>query len=213
MGEDFYLAAVPEPRTILGLRLRPFSLGHVLLLHRVKSAFLVPSEGAPSYSDLAISVLICAQTYEENLATFNDPTLPDFMRKWHDRITGADSIWCRLGLRNVSHIDLSQKCAEFADYIRAGSKVPDYDFNPGDFQEMACPSVEIIKVTLMRDMHFSEREIMDRPWALCLWDHVVLRALDNQVRMFGAEAKEDALEAARLLAKNIEEGKFKPCQS
>lgn len=207
MGDDFYLAAVPEPRTILGLRLRPFSLGHVLLLHRVKSAFLVHTEGAPTYEDLALSVLICSQTYEENLETFNDPSLPEFMRRWHDRITGADSIWCKLGFRKARLIDLAQKCSEFTDYIRDGSRIPDYDFNPGDFQEMACPSVEIIKVTLMRDMHFSEREIMDRPWALCLWDHVVLKALDNQVRMFGKEAKEDALEAARALAESIKAGK------
>lgn len=213
MGDEFYLAAVPEPRTILGLRLRPLSLGHVLLLHRVKSSFVCESEGLPTYTDLAISVLICSQTYEESIQTFNDPDLPEFMHRWHDRLTGADTLLCKLGFRKPKLIDLATKCAEFSEYIRDGSRVPDYDFNPGDFQEMACPAVELIKVKLMRDMHFREAELLDRAWALCLWDNVVLKALNNEVRMFGKEAKEDALEAARILAENIAAGKVKSCQS
>ncbi len=208
MTDEFYLAAVPEPRTILGLRLRPLSLGHLLLLHRVKSAFVTADEGEPAYHDLALSVLICSQTWEQNIATFDDQDLPEFMRRWHDQLTGADSFWVKIGFRKFRPIDLQSKCLEFADYLKEGSKIPDYDFNPGDFRELAVPSIELIKVTLMRDLHISESEILDRSWALCLWDHVVLKALNNEVKMYGRDAKEQALAAAEQLAENIKSGKF-----
>jgi len=52
MTDDFYSVAIPEQRQILGLKLRPLSLGHVIILHRIESAFLC--EGIPDYQELAM---------------------------------------------------------------------------------------------------------------------------------------------------------------
>ena len=60
---DFYQAAVPDGWQILGVRLKPLSLGHLILLHRYESAFVVG--GIPTEADLVLSVLICSRTYED----------------------------------------------------------------------------------------------------------------------------------------------------
>ena len=61
----FYQAAVPDGWQILGVRLRPLSLGHLILLHRHESAFVLG--GIPEPEDLVLSVLVCARTYEDAL--------------------------------------------------------------------------------------------------------------------------------------------------
>jgi hypothetical protein len=212
MIEPFYLAAAPEPRTILGLRLRPFSLGHVILLHRVESVFVIG--GVPDFNDLALSVFICSQTYADALKAFEDPTLPEFMKRWHDKLTGSDRLLVRLGLSKPKLLDFSQLCARFSAYITEHSKIPNYDFNPADFTEMHCPHVQQVKVALMRDMGFDEEKLLDRGWGLCLWDYVTLKAMAGTVKMISEDTKAEALSLSNDLLARIKSGAVKiPCQS
>lgn len=207
MIDAFYLAAVPEPWTILGLKLRPFSLGHIILLHRIESAFV--TAGIPTYDDLALSVFICSRTYEEALAAFDDKGLGRFMSAWARALTGGDKWAVRWGWRKGKVIDLASNCRDFANYISAHSKIPSYDFNPADFSQMDCPEVQLVKVRLMREMHFTESELLNRCWALCLWDYVTLQASEGKVKMIAAQAKEDALSIANELLAKIQAGKVK----
>jgi len=90
MPDDFYSVAIPEPTTILGLRLRPFSLGHVLLLHRVKSSFV--TEGEPqTLDDIALSVLLCALSYDDGCALLNRSkrSLDRLFIRWHRKLVGG----------------------------------------------------------------------------------------------------------------------------
>lgn len=207
MIDDFYLASIPEPVSILGFRLLPFSLGHLLLLHRYDSAFV--TGGNPTYDDLALSVLVCAIPYSEGSTLRDDSSLPEFMRRWHDRITSNDALSVKLGFRKAGVIDLQKECDLFSGYLAAHSKMPYYSYKPGDFREMKCPMVQMVKVRLMRDMHFNEREIMDRPWALCLWDFVTLKALNNEVSMEDENDFKVAQNAGKELAEAIESGRFR----
>lgn len=212
MIDPFYLAAIPEPRTILGLRLRPLSLGHIILLHRIESSYVCG--GLAGFDDLSLSVLICASTYEEGLEHLNNPDLPREMRRWADKLTGMDRLSVRLGFRKPTPIDFDAKHAAFSGYIVNGSKVPNYHFNPGDFEEVGCPNVQLVKAGLMRDMKFTESEIMNRSWALCLWDHVTLKAMAGSVKMYKEDTIEDARKLANELAEKIRKGEVKlPCQS
>ena len=62
---DYYQAAVPDGWQVLGVKLRPLSLGHLILLKRYGSAFVVG--GIPTEADLVLSVLICSRTYEDGV--------------------------------------------------------------------------------------------------------------------------------------------------
>lgn len=185
----------------MGLRLLPFSLGHVILLGRVRSSFVTEGE-VTSLHDLALSILICALPYSEGLELFNDPKLPKFFEQWHARLSG-ESIWTRIGLRKIKPVDYSEHARAFADYVQRGSKIPNYSYNPSDFKKIECPSVQIVKTTLMRDMGFSEADLMDRPWGLCLWDFVTLRALSGQIAMVDKDAISEAQEVGRKVAESM----------
>ena len=188
---------VPETVRVLGLPLRPFSLGHVILLHRIESSFV--TGGAPTFEDLAASVMVCAQTYREAIQSFTDPDLDKFMRRWHERLTRTR--W----LRRRRPLDFVGNCKAFAEYIQAGSKIPDYAFDADDMREVNCPSVQQVKIALMSDMGFSEAELLDRSWGLCLSDYIASKAMKGQITIYRdgqiAEAKEAALAIAARMAK------------
>ena len=199
-GADYFLAAVPEPVTLLGLRLRPFSLGHVVLLNRIESAFVLG--GQPDFNDLAASVFICSQTYSDGLASFDNPELPRFMAEWAAKLMGVSWL-TRLGLKNPKIIDFPAKCAEFAKYIEDGSRMPTYDYNPEEVRSMECTGIQLVKTTLLSEMNFTEAELLDRPWGLCLWDYVTLKAIKGQVRIWEKDTIADAQKFANELAAKL----------
>jgi hypothetical protein len=191
-GADYFLAAVPEPVTLLGLRLRPFSLGHVIIL----------IGGQPDFNDLAASVFVCSQTYADGLASFNDPDLPRFMSKWAAKLMGISWL-TKLGLSKPKLIDFPAKCAAFAKYIEDGSKMPAYDYNPDEVRSMECPGAQLVKASLMSEMNFTETELLDRPWGLCLWDYVTLKAIKGRVRIWEKDTLNEAQEFANRLAEKL----------
>lgn len=207
MTDEFYSVAIPEQRQILGLPLKPLSLGHLILLHRLKSCFVC--EGNPGYEDLAIGALICSLSYEDGLQAINDPDTPKFLKLLAEKITGIRDLSVRLGFRKPRVIDIKANIEAFSNYIREGSSIPYYSYTPGDFKDIDCPSVQIVKVTLMRDMKFSESEILNRSWALCLWDFVTLRALKGEVQMVERDDVKNAQDVANRLADLVKQGIIK----
>lgn len=208
MTEDFYAAAIPEQRFVLGLALKPLSVGHIILLHRIKSAF-VCGDTFPDYEDLVCSALVCSLSYEDALEVIEDPDTPKVLKRWADKLTGNREWLVRFGFKLPRVIDLKAHCEVMANYIAEQSKLPHYSYAPGDFKEQSCPSVQLVKVTLMRDMKFTDSEILNRSWILCLWDYITLKALKGEVRMVDKEKIDDALEVAERLAQLVKEGKIK----
>jgi hypothetical protein len=187
--EEFYIAAVPEPTRILGVKLLPLSIGHLILLNRIESAFVSPGQEC-SIEDLALSILICSLNYKDGLALFEDTGLPSFMLAWHDKIAGVSWL-TKIGIKQPIAIDFKQKSLEFSEYISRHSKAPFYSYGEGDFQSTDCPPVQIVRVSLMKELGISDEQIMDRPWALCLWDFITLKALAGHVKIINRADMEE----------------------
>lgn len=151
--------------------------------------------------DLALAVLVCSLSYSDGCELFNEPDLPKIFTRWHQKLTGGWPVV--LGIRKPTTVDYAAKIREFSDYMRRGSDIPSYSYKADEFQAMECPTVQIVKVTLMRDLHIAESELMDRPWAVCLWDYVTLRALAGQVKMVDSNDIENARAAANALAERL----------
>ena len=204
MGADFYMAAIPEPVVILGIRLRSFSLGHLLLLNRFDNAF--GTGKTATIGDLVQAIVICSQSYEDALADLDSPTLPDHVAKWQKKIQPRNALGFRkrgLGFSPIA------KMTEFRSYVDAGSSFPVFSV-PQDKQGggISIPFVQSVKVTLQSKLHLSESEVLNRPWGLCLFDFFTLHAMEGNCKLeeetgdeFKAiKAKADALHA-RVLAR------------
>lgn len=187
MGADFFTAAIPEPVAILGVRLRPFSLGHVLLLNRFGNAFGTGKR--PELADLIQAIVICSQDYESALADLDDPDLPNHVARWQRKL--APRNW--LGIRQPG-LGFSPRdaLAAFADYVRAGSSFPLFSVDESKIGGViSVPMVQSVKVTLQSKMHFAESEILDRPWGLCLWDYFTIHAQEGNCKIGDATDFDD----------------------
>ncbi len=60
-------AAYPKQAVILSVALRPYSLGHQLLLVREENAFAPESTAEPTHYDLALAVFICSNSWAQNI--------------------------------------------------------------------------------------------------------------------------------------------------
>jgi hypothetical protein len=207
----YFSAAVPEPHTILGLRLRPFSLGHRILLKRIGNAFLSP-EGRASeapvkitYDDLASAVFICAHTWKENLEALHDlDGTQKFMRAWQRKLSGQTGWKYWLGLRAPALIDLPGKAKAFSAYLADGESHPSYHFEPGG--EMDCPIEQIVKATLLSQTSLTEDEIMDRSWSLCLWDYLTLKAINGDINFIDDDEIEELIKAGIEFNRRLKAG-------
>jgi hypothetical protein len=66
--KSYYQAAVPDTYTVFGIRLKPFSLGHTLLMKKHDLPWVSENKEAPSAWGLIFGVFICSQSWAE----FND---------------------------------------------------------------------------------------------------------------------------------------------
>lgn len=203
MNKAFYLAAIPEPVTLLGLKLRPFSLGHNLLLHRIESGFVCG--GSIGFDDLAASVFICAQTYQSALNSFQDSDRPAFMRTWHRKLTG-DVWWRRLLRLKITAVDLRIKSAEFVKYLEAGSKMPYYEAPADKVGESQIETIHAVWLSLISETNLTNDEILNRPWGQCLYDYIGLKAMNGELKIMSddkAEARRAAIAEAQAVAEAV----------
>ena len=204
MSHDFFYAHEPAEVSVLGLRLRPLSVGHLILLHTVESAFISP-QAVPVLNDLAIGTLICSQSYEEASASLRDPDLPKFLHEWPIRLSGCRKWSVRLGFKPKREIDFPSEIRIFVEYLSKHLKCPNHQWNPGDFRKNDVPEVQEVKIALMRDLHIPEAELLDRSWLLSRWDYLTLRAMRGEIQIYNGNelqaAKDLANQAAEAIAK------------
>lgn len=141
-ASDYFRSAYPEPWQLLGVSLRPFSLGHYLKLHRLGNAFVSDDVETATLGDLILGVVACS------MRSHPDPDKDEFWQ-WLNRkepTTKAERIawgWRKLLCRvlkkqmptpaeldvhnwgrKIGVFDVSAKAQQFADYIAKHSECP-----------------------------------------------------------------------------------------
>jgi hypothetical protein len=82
----FAAAALPTPTVVLGLLLRPYSLGHELFLIRENNPAVLPGVDAIKPKDLTQAALICCQSFAECEAMKRDWLLGFKLWIWEKRV-------------------------------------------------------------------------------------------------------------------------------
>lgn len=179
--ENYYSSAIPSPVEILGVKLRPLSLGHIVLLNRVECSLL--SGEQIRYDDIAVALLICSRNFASGVAALDDPETPKMLGEWAQRITSTRPI-DRILRRKPKPINMADAVAQFGKYIQDGSWHPNaVGTSDRRGEEIPLPSEQIVRVILMRELGFSEHELMDRSWSQCLTDVYTVRALDGVIKV------------------------------
>ncbi len=168
--DHYVTAAIPEPYFIGLVKLRPYSIGHVLLMRRFDCAFGDENpERSGGIIDLYLGLAICSRTYEDFLEFIQtDDEFDRWCKEWGDTIE-------KYIVQYVDGTDLKEKvfiyfmeCISlFKQYMNDGIIVPAYwegSGNDGIDQSGAHWSQEIID-KLESELHYDFTEAVNMPAA------------------------------------------------
>lgn len=150
-------AALPAPVRILGLVLRPYSVGHELFLIRETS-----EHAAPGIGELCRAVWICAHTWDENRLAYTDPLARFKLWVWRKRLP--------------KYACFPEALSAFVRYRINGSlEFPPSEVlrtdRPGSDHLIGSPFLLRLQQFLMLELGFSESQAWDYPYGLakCRW--------------------------------------------
>lgn len=142
---------VPQPHVVAGVRLRPFCLGHLLLLKKLGSPIIEGDE--PSIDDLCVAIAICGMTYEAGIESLSTGSFSDEVKSWQKKLHGP---WYRPVTPDWDEIE-----NRFAAYLKEGSDMPPTWTHPqtGGIT-ISAPWECLMRVKLLK-VGLSESEIMN----------------------------------------------------
>lgn len=144
MQGAFILAHTYSPPSVLGLRLRPFSPWHGLLLEAAGSPFLCG--GRVDADDLILGAWVCSKSYCDGFRTAADAASA---RKW-----GA----------KTKRFHLAAELSAFNSYLDASFTAPEY-WKSGDGSSVKAPYFWHLAYFAMLRLHLPEADAWDYPIA------------------------------------------------
>lgn len=188
MDAAYLKAAHPEPFTILGKKLKPFSLGHELLFQRFKNKFSLESAEPPTEEDMLHGVWICAQEYHPR-ASMDGFKIPLAARIWR-RILGPAYVKTAFN--------------RFKEYIAAHTEVPEfYIKEEQESDPSGVATIQAVKISLMANMGLSELDALNTPFSLAFWNHLSWLAAQGRIQIVD-EAELAKREQAKALESWVE---------
>lgn len=166
---DYVKAAVPEPFQILGLRLKPFSLGHYILLKR--HGFVCDSGEPYTRENLILGCLVCSMWNREFLDFMESPDHAKEVMAWGEL---------------CGQFNLQEKLALFYEYLAPAFQEPAFTIigesadNCGDWSQN-------LKLAMMLKLNATEEEILNRPLAGLRSDYFRIAEMEGLIRIQNVE--------------------------
>ncbi len=176
MSAAYFKAAIPEPYRILGLSLKPLSLGRYRLLNRFGVAFVSEQARQASISDLIFASCLCSMRCDAFLEWVESPSFGKDLRRWGRKVCPWPWInklpWIGKYWRKHHTFDVREKFVLFKRYIAEGSKVPKYWDLSGGGEATASAShwSQNIEVTLRSELGWTSEEINEAPLTKAISD-------------------------------------------
>ncbi len=172
-NEARYLQALISPSwQVLGVRLRPFSIGHYAILTHFENPYIVGGESS-GIEDLVFGVWVCGQTYADAIDGIEKEQYTEDARE--------------IGKQAGNDFDLIEKVNLFCEYIADGTDSPDYWESDGNSKKLGAPAIGSIRVGLMKLIGIPPSEINDYPMALALWDLSVAQEMEGNISLVSDE--------------------------
>ena len=168
--ESYLESICAEPYTILGRPLRSLTLGHLLLLNRLKVCPVQDND------DLMISVLICSTDATKLDDIFDDRFFDLKFRWWNIRLGKVDWYNCH---------------KLWTEYFTLHNTMPSWASNSkSKSSPSGTPFLQTIKITLQSKCGYSPEEALSYPFQQCLWDYLSYHELEGNIDILDKEDRE-----------------------
>jgi len=176
MGAAYFKAAIPEPYRILGLKLKPFSLGHYFILRRFECSFVDDEKATATLEDLIFAVSVCSMSYKDFLEFIERKYYPwwsvllSWVWPWHR--PKPRFVWPREARKwgkQAGLFDFKSKVALFMQYLNEATEQPQYWV-----EEEGKPSgahwAQALYDSLIGQVGYTQEQALNNPLAQCLSD-------------------------------------------
>lgn len=184
--EEVLKAAVPDRVTCLGVRLRPLSLGALLLMYRYRNTCVRPLAeqtipGRYPLGDLLQAVLACSMPFADAQAVLSDPNLKEELRAWAERFRdGKKRGFLKRLFGDRKKVSLAEadrrlrgmierSAKAFEKYFAEGTKYPFTKRECGPDREIGTPWPFLTITGLMADLGQDFDTAINQPLALSRW--------------------------------------------
>jgi hypothetical protein len=213
----WYQAAHSSPPIVLGLKLRPYSLGHEILLGRFNSLFAGgPGEEAQLFPELSLACLICSQDYQSALRFLESPWRVNlFLKVWRyaigrqmrrsekresekrESVERSSTLHAPDAPRSTY---FERELQKFLSYRKAASWFPDENVPVGG-RTLAAPWPFRWLTWLMAELHLTEDQALNYPLARASALYCARQEARGKLQLFNDQDNElfsarDALDAA-----------------
>ncbi len=213
--KDYFISAAPEPWQILGLTLRPFSVGHYIKLRRLDCAFVADELRPAKLSDLVVGLAVCSMSShpdpncDEFWVWYNRPSKTGLVRRAAARLlkrhllNPAERDLYDLG-KIVGAFDFKDKAQLFADYISAHTDSLDYWIEPEKGDEPPTKSgahwAHAMITTVTGKCGYTLHDAYNVPFGQCLNDYLLEAERSGSIRIMNDDESEFLASAAKAVA-------------
>lgn len=181
MSAATFKAAIPQPFRILGLPLKPLSIGRYRLLARFNCAFVSDEDRNATVEDLILGVLICSMTVQGFLSWIETDWKND-IAEW-----GA----------KVGVFDLEDKAKLFLQYISESSDTPKF-WSESNGEPSSAHWSQCLEVSLRSETGWTKEEIDEEPLSKAISDFLKLSESKGRIKLLNQKE----LDAVEWLEKN-----------
>lgn len=171
MAAAYDIAAIPEPYQILGLKLKPFSIGHYRILRRFDCAFVADEETFPTRDDLILAVLVCSMDADDFLRFMEQPDFLKQVKAWG---------------KKVGLFDMNEKCVMLAKYIAAHSVMPKF-WDGDQSRPSAGDWTQAVALCLTSQLGYTHEQAMRLPLSQAFHDYFKHAESNGAVRLMTPE--------------------------
>jgi len=175
-------AAMPDPVVLLHQDLRPYSLGHEMLLRRHGSPFVTHAR-APELADVYTGVFICYHLFE--VANAELAKMAVNSREFDANLVAWQELVVKANGGPVSDAQELELVSEFHRYVSEGSKAPRFRpiYSGGLRTKPGAPFLALILRTLTSVYHFTQSEALNTPYGWAQWLYLVQAEQDRRARI------------------------------
>ena len=159
LESDYLKAVIPPQARVLGQRLKPLSLGHMMVLSRYGSPF-VTGERQPMFGDLCFAVWVCKRNWWQLSQGLADSSFKKEVRflRWVGK------------LRNKG-----KAAVVFVRYLTLAMQQPSLFFNKVEgAKPTSMTNLQYLKIVLMSKLHKTSEEAMDTVFGEVVFDLAAL---------------------------------------
>lgn len=194
---DPFVAAVPEPFRILGMALKPLSLGRYRILQRHGCSFVADWPANASMEDLIFGVLVCSMRCDEFDKFLESKNRDKELKKWGKQI--------RKRIRKEKSFSMFEKFSLFRDYVNAESAIPQYwDETSGQQQPSGGHWSHGLETVLRSELHWTKEEIDESPMTKAIADYFKHAENKGMLRLINPDELLNGNNNASLLMAELE---------